>query len=830
MTRLQTTWRTATLVLFLTFVALAAAHVPASAQTRSAASVGAIDGLVTTQRGTIPLGGAQVVVRDATDHELAGTLTEGDGRFHIADLPPGKHTVLVTLEGFDSGRTIAIVTAGTATSLTFDLPIAALTATVDVVAPPSVVSAGDTLAGSDDISNKDTDRLAPGGGLQAALRLLASVIEVPGGLSIKGGRPDQAGTQIGASTLADPGNGLAHLNLPDDAIDSVAVLPNPYAVEYGRFSSGLVVIRTRRGGDEWKIRLNNLDPTLRAKRHQDLYTVTGISSFGPRLELGGPIVKDRLFLEQTAQYRYSATDVPSRPENELQTTHWFSSFTRVDANLSPAHSLVASGGLFPSSTKQALLGTFVPPESTVDLDERANYGAVTERALWSDHLVGETTLQMHDYRAEVMPQGPALMELWPDTRVGNFYNSQRRTSRTYQWIETLSGSANGPTGLHLFKFGLDVLHSDYAGSSVSRSVFIKRENGTLARRLDFSGPSNDAVSSTDVAVFAQDRLQPTTRWYIEYGARLDRDGVLAQWNLTPRVGSAVLLNESGSHVLRGGLGLFYERTPSAAGAFDRFEPTTDSRFARDGLTLVAPPTTFMPVVESNLDTARSRTWDLSYDFKLNPRWTFNVGALDRQGSNELIVEPVAGARAGAFVLTSTGQSRYREVSGSVHFTKPSVLDLNVSYARSTADADTNAFSTYFDTIMWPIIPSNVYATASSDVPHRLFARGWFMPTPTWLLLGTLDWRTGTPYSIVNESLDYVGERNAQRLPTRTRLDVGVEHRFSILHWRPWIGIRAYNALDAFLPNDVQANLGSPAFGTFYNSPYRELRLQIRFER
>src|SRR5581483_7136130 len=123
----------------------------------------------------------------------------------------------------------------------------------------------------------DTDRLAPGGGLQAALRLLASVIEVPGGLSIKGGRPAQAGTQIGASSLADPGNGMAHLNLPDDAIDSVAVLPNPYAVEYGRFSSGLVVIRTRRAGDEWKIRLNNLDPTLRAKRHEDLYTVTGIS-------------------------------------------------------------------------------------------------------------------------------------------------------------------------------------------------------------------------------------------------------------------------------------------------------------------------------------------------------------------------------------------------------------------------------------------------------------------------------------------------------------------------------------------------------------------------
>jgi hypothetical protein len=29
---------------------------------------------------------------------------------------------------------------------------------------------------------------------------------------------------------------------------------------------------------------------------------------------------------------------------------------------------------------------------------------------------------------------------------------------------------------------------------------------------------------------------------------------------------------------------------------------------------------------------------------------------------------------------------------------------------------------------------------------------------------------------------------------------------------------------------VQANLASPAFGTFYNSEYRQFRIQVRFER
>jgi hypothetical protein len=37
-----------------------------------------------------------------------------------------------------------------------------------------------------------------------------------------------------------------------------------------------------------------------------------------------------------------------------------------------------------------------------------------------------------------------------------------------------------------------------------------------------------------------------------------------------------------------------------------------------------------------------------------------------------------------------------------------------------------------------------------------------------------------------------------------------------------------NALNSFLPSDVQADIGSPAFGSFYNSVYREYRIHIRF--
>ena len=61
------------------------------------------------------------------------------------------------------------------------------------------------------IDPKEVEQFSPGGGVSGALRLLASVIEVPGGISIKGGRPNQASVQLGAGTLVDPTTGLTQV-------------------------------------------------------------------------------------------------------------------------------------------------------------------------------------------------------------------------------------------------------------------------------------------------------------------------------------------------------------------------------------------------------------------------------------------------------------------------------------------------------------------------------------------------------------------------------------------------------------------------------------------
>jgi outer membrane receptor protein involved in Fe transport len=788
---------------------------------------GVIEGTVTTQQSTA-LAAADVTIVDAAGRIVASVSSENDGRFRVANLPAGTYRVIAALDGFTTTTKDVVVSVEASVVVALDMPIAGFSDTVDVVGAPAALANGQTLAPTAAVASRELDQFVPGQGVQGAVRLLPNVVPVAGGVSIKGGRPSQAGLQLAAMTLVDPASGVSRVTLPDDAIESVTVLPNPYAVEYGRFSSGLVVIQSRRARDRWKFRANRFGPSIRSRNDGGLR----FEAFNPRLEVGGPLVADRMFLEQTAQVRFQVGDLASRPESEQRVTKALSSFTRLDTNVSRRHLLVATVGLFPSVVESATIGTFVPPEASVNFRMHARQLSLTDRALWSDRLFGETTFQWYDSRTDVEPQGDLPMELQPDTILGNFFNRQHRTTSSYQIVHVLTAHREGFGGSHLLKAGVDVMHTQYDGTSESHAVLIERADGAVVRRLDFSGPATvQAVGATEAAVFAQDRVQVHPRWYVEAGMRVDRDGVLRRVNLSPRVGTAVMLSESGSAVLRGGWGVFVERTPSMAGAFTTFEGLVDTRYDRSvPLQPDAVSIRVTNTVAPFLETPVSNTWDAAFDYRLNPRWAFRVGTMRREGRHELIVAPTIADSGVERRLSSDGRSSYRDVEFAAQYTRGASVDVEATYTRSHSEGDLNVLTNYYDVVLAPVVPDNVYARLWTDVPHRLLVRGRVMPAPKWLLLGVFDWRTGLPYSVVNEALDFVGARNELRFPNYCRLELGVERRIKILKFQPWVGVRFTNVLGHFLPEDVQNNTGSPSFGTFYNAEPRRLRLQVRFER
>lgn len=823
--RWQPRVRLALLALLVLFGSTALPRLAHAQQPQSSQPSAVVQGEITTQSGTIALGAAKVTLNRGTA-EVAQLLSEGDGKFRFEKVEPGTYTVAGALEGFQSRTAEITAAAGETVDVRLDLQLAMA---IEVRPTETVVPATGTLSAADSLNKEELEQMVPGGGVQSALRLLASVIEVPGGVAIKGGRPNQSSLQIGPGLFVDPATGLTQGSLPDDAVESVTVLPNPYAVEFGRFSSGLVVIQTRRAPEEWKTRLGSLDPAFRTRRGQP-FNIQGIAGFSPRMETGGPLVKDKVYLHQSAQYRYRANDVASRPEDELRTSHRLSVFTRLDATLSDKHSLTAVGGVSPTIAHQATLGTFIPPEASVDTHSGVFTIAATERTVWSDTKFSETTVEVNRFAIDVTPQGSAAMQMLPQQTLGNFYNRQDRGATSFQVIHSFSGTSQRKHGLHMFKAGFDAVLSAFDVTSDSRSIFIRRVDGTLARQLDYTPATDSSITSTDFALFAQDRIQPNNRWYLEFGGRLDRDGVIDRFNATPRVGAAFLLNATGTSVIRGGYGLFFERTPSTAGVFTRFEAATETRFATDGVTPLGPPLLYKHTIPEPLRTARSSTWDVSLDHRLSAQWSFHAAAIDRQGARELIIDRVEQGDVAELRLHSDGRSKYREIELGVNFTGGRYVDLKATYVRSYARADLNAMTVFYDSVMAPVLGDNDYAPARADTPHRLLTRWRTMPTPTWLFVGVLDWRTGLPFSPVNEYLDFVGPRNRERFPTYFRLDLGLEHKVKLFSLRPWVGVRVDNILNSFLPADVQANISSPNYGQFYNSEYRQVRIQFRFER
>jgi carboxypeptidase family protein/TonB-dependent receptor-like protein len=801
------------------------ASAPAWADLQQPTSTGAIEGTVSAQQGGSPLPRAEVAVSDDAGRVTVRRISDGDGRFVVVGLPAGSYRVTVTLHGFATTDVAVDVIIGRTTRVAVDLAIAE---TIAVVASSEILTAAGTLAPEEAMASRELDQFVPGTGFQSAVRMFSSVVTSGNGVNIKGGRPNQTGVQLGAGTLVDPASAIAHVALPDDAIDSVTVLPNPYGVEYGRFASGIVVIQTQRAADQWRTQVNRVVPTIRNARGE-LFRFR-LDTFGPRFATGGPLIKDRLFLAQTGQLRYSASDVPSRPESELHTSTFFSSFSRADANLSRRHSLVATVGLFPNRSTSTNLGTFTPPNATVDVHAFATHAAVTARTLWSDDRASETMIQMLQSRTDVLPQGTSPMVLQPETTLGNFFNQQSRNSTSVQLVELLTVPRNGPWGSHhLFKIGVDLLAAAYDGTSDSRPVLIARGDGTLARRLDYAGATRQSVGNVDAAVFAQDRYELTPRWNVEFGARIDRDGIVERVNVAPRIGTAVLLNRGGSAVFRGGVGLFHGRTPSVVGAFGSFTSAVDARFAADGVTPIGPAVRVTPVAAPGLETPRSRAWDAGVEYRLSEEWMFHANVVQRDGRSEFLVQPTF-TPAAELRLSSDGASRYRDLEAGVHFTRGTIVDVEALYDWSDARGDLNTVTSFFDTVMAPVVGANAYAALNADVPHRLFVRGRVLVTPRWLLLGAADWRTGVPYSSVNEMLDFVEPRNERRFPDYARLELGFQYRADVFRWKPWVGVRVTNVFSAFLPSDVQANTGSPFFGQFYNSEDRHVRLQVRFER
>jgi hypothetical protein len=182
-------------------------------------------------------------------------------------------------------------------------------------------------------------------------------------------------------------------------------------------------------------------------------------------------------------------------------------------------------------------------------------------------------------------------------------------------------------------------------------------------------------------------------------------------------------------------------------------------------------------------------------------------------------------------MTSSGVSSYRELEATTRFMGGARRDLTVSYVWARGTADLNNYDQFFGNLRTPIIRSNENNLTPTDVRHRLLVRGTFGIMGKWDVAPVLEIRSGFPWSAVNEFQDFVGERNrAGRLPVVRTLDFTITRPFRFKGQRVRAGLKFYNVLGASADRDVQNNLASPDYGSFFNPIERSFGFAIDLAR
>jgi hypothetical protein len=757
------------------------------------------------------MSGVEVELRTSSDATvLAKTMTDGAGLVTFPDVPPGQYIVKATRPGFVSKDSAEFqVRADEAAHVLLDIQLTFVMPEIEVrAATPSPTDSVQPVSMSDMLAGSVFD-LAPieGDDFQSLLLILPGIVRGPDGrLRIKGGQPSQGALQISAASLIDPSTGDFDLDLPGQSVESVEVLANPFAAEYGRFSTSVTQVRTRRGTNDWEVKPGNLVPRFR----KSLRRVRG---FEPRFSVRGPLKRDRAFIAQDFQFRYVATPVKSltdEPEVELTS---FDSFTRLDTVISARHTL--GGGLisFPREIRRATMSTFRPPEVTPDFNQSGWSAGGVDRLAIAPDVVLETTLSGRWFEINVNTDGQGPMVYAPQTQSGSFFNDQEREVGSLQWVEALSLSRDW-RGPHVFKFGTDLQRSRFRGFSASRPLEIRRLDGSLAERTVFGGRTTQEVAGLEFGVFAQDRWRVGSRVTFELGLRLDRDAIVERVKWSPRAGVAIGVAPEGRAILRGGFGKFVQRTPLNVEAFPSFEPRTVSRFARDGSPLGAP-ITFSNLLDADLRTPEAFVGNVEWNQRFGRRVLLKLEFMHRKGSHEFAVAP--DAAAGALRLSTTGASRYRELEATTRYLGGERRDITVSYVWARGTGDLNHYDLFFGNLRNPIVRPNENNLIPTDVRHRLLLRGILGLPGRWDFAPLLELRSGFPWSAVDEFQDFVGPRNRTgRLPAVRTLDFTLARPWRFRKYRFRAGLKLYNAFGASAHRDVQNNVTSPDYGAFYN--------------
>jgi outer membrane receptor protein involved in Fe transport len=578
-------------------------------------TTGSISGIVKDASGSV-IPGVTVAVSGANVVGAQTAVTNEQGFYRILGLPPGEYQVAFTMSGFKTATHRGLrVGLGLNAEQNASLEVSQLQEAVDVVAETSVVDTSSNEVGTN--YGRDWVESAPLRrnsflDLVAAAPGSQQVEDGSGRTMVYGSSYDENSFQVDGVDITDNFFNEYSAEPNTDAIEEVEVLSLGAPAEYGNLTGAVYNIVTRQGTNQFHGDLNFFYQSdgLTSDNSKDLvnpdgsfvnecadgvgrcpYTREKYHDF--TAQLGGPIVKDRLWFFGSYQYqRDVASDVGAVQSEPLSFKRYYNDryLFKLNWQVTPKHKLVANFHYDKKSTDNGLDVGEAPSTAWTRRSKTPTPGLA-----YTGVLTNKTVLDVRysGFYQEVNglptdPDQPKNLTRFYDFDAGyisggHYYWYEVKPKRTTVTAKISHLADNFLGASHDFKFG--VQYSDAVAQGLyglNDTVYFYALDdgslysyGTVRQPFSYSGNSRNMGFFVDDAIRVNDRLSFNLGLRYDYNKafsaaqdELDADGNptgtsypqtdLYTWkNFSPRVGFNLRLTSDGRTVLKGHYGRYH---------------------------------------------------------------------------------------------------------------------------------------------------------------------------------------------------------------------------------------------------------------------------------
>lgn len=765
----------------------------------------------------VPVADARVVLEQSDTQTLVRGETDAAGRHEFDVANVGSYQLKIEKEGFYASTTD--VRVGEASSLEVTIyHQQEIAETVNVYDSPPTIDPGRT-ANAQAVTSREI-LMVPYPSThdyRKALPLIPGVLaDASDQIHLGGSATHQVFDQLDDFNIRHPVTGLLTMRISPDALRAIEAQSSRSSAQYGKGSGGTLSLTSSMGDDRYRFSATNFIPSLQNRKglHFNEWT--------PRATFSGPLLKKKAWFFDGAGGTYTLTIVPELPDGADRASSWrVDNLLKAQVNVTERNILTVSflSNNFHSGNNG--LSRFEPQETTTNLDGHAYLAMVKDQLYAANGALFEIGFAVNQFHDNEQPRGNLPYRISPEGTSGNFFRTSNANARRFQWIANLTLPLAQWRGTHEIKFGTDLDRITFKQSNIRNPIFIVREDGTLSRLSTFVGGASFSRRNFESSVYGQDRWSISKRLLLELGLRVDRDTIIRRTSVAPRVAATYLVTQDGNMKLSSGIGLYYDATnidlitrPLTGQRLDQF-------YATNGITPLGPPLiTSFQVNEQRLRVPRYLNWSIELEDKLPAQIYLDAEFLQKRGHNVLAYFETNNG----FQLLNDRQDRYDAFQLILRRAFKGNYAILAAYTRSRAHSN----AVLDNNIDNPVFGFQAGGPLPWDAPNHFISWGWMPLVKKFDFVYSLDWRSGFPFSAVDQQQRLVGDLNSLRFPDYFTLNTHLERRFTLFSYILALRAGFNNVTNRQNPTVVNNNLDSPQFLTFGGTEHRVFTGRIRF--